>query len=136
MHFLLRYFAAIAISCAAMMQVHYEPAVVRLSGLLSLEEHYGPPNFGETPDVDVSERIIVLKLDSPIVVTADPSDGANRDSFSNVKKVQLSGSVVSGLYARVGNHVVVEGSLFEKQSSEHFTDVLMTARSVTNLPQN
>src|SRR2546430_5606666 len=30
--------------------LHYEPHVVRVTGKLVTEPHYGPPNFGETPD--------------------------------------------------------------------------------------
>jgi hypothetical protein len=30
--------------------LHYEPAVVRLRGIVELELRYGPPNYGENPE--------------------------------------------------------------------------------------
>ena len=114
-------------------QLQYEPATVQLSGVVVLEEHYGPPNFGETPNIDIKERVFMLKLDNPVSVKADPSDAVNMDSFNRVDKMQLSTRAPREMSDHIGKHVVIEGSLFEKQSGEHYTNVLLTVRKVTEL---
>lgn len=106
-------------------QFHYEPSIVELSGKLVSENHYGPPNFGETPEIDLKETIAILVLDNPISVLAEPRGGANLDSFAGVSRIQLIGASARNLLALTNQHVTLRGTLFEKENGEHYTDVLM-----------
>src|SRR5262245_13517940 len=78
-----------ASSSLAAEPLHYDPAVVELSGTLAVEDHDASPNFGDPPDAPRPERIIFLQLDAPVDVVADPQGWANRDSFNSVRRVQL-----------------------------------------------
>src|SRR5689334_20519142 len=75
------------VSAAAL---RYEPAVVELAGTVVLEEHFGPPCFGDEPMTDSIELIAVVVLDEPVSVLGDaPNDGFNQTSFATVRRVQL-----------------------------------------------
>ena len=108
-------------------ELSYEPSVARLSGTLVVEDHYGPPNFGETPDVDKVEKTLILRLDKHVVVRARTGDSVNGDTFDDVSSVQLISTGMK-LTDQIGRHVTLEGTLFEKQNGEHFTDVLLSVR--------
>ena len=108
--------------------LHYEPAVVQLSGRLVVEDHYGPPNFGETPSIDKKEKVPILELDPPISVSSD--EGANSDSFSNVRRIQLLNSPVLKLGDLAGHHVSLRGTLSENQSGGNYADVMMSVQEI------
>jgi hypothetical protein len=61
-------------------QLRYEPAVVKLSGILVMDAYYGPPNYGEEPETDPIEQNWTLKLDQPVDVLADPKLSAELGS--------------------------------------------------------
>jgi hypothetical protein len=112
--------------------LRYEPTVVQLSGTLVIEDHYGPPNFGEEPGTDSKERALILKLDAPIDVVGDPTGTTNRSSFGDVRRIQLVGLQARKLTERVGQHATVQGTLFEKLSAGHLTDVLLDVLSANS----
>jgi hypothetical protein len=71
-------------------ELRYEPAVVELTGIVVLEEHFGPPCFGDSPMTDQRELIAVLVPDKPVSVQGDPPGaGLNETSYSNVRRIQL-----------------------------------------------
>ena len=110
-------------------ELSYEPSVARLSGTLVIDDHYGPPNFGETPDIDRVEKTLMLRLDQAVVVRARPGDALNVDTFDDVDRVQLISTEIK-LSDQIGRHVTLEGTLFEKENGEHVTDVLLSVRRV------
>jgi hypothetical protein len=75
------------------------------------------------------EKTLILKLDKHVVVRARLDDRVNGDTFDDVGSVQLIGTEVE-LTDRIGRHVTLEGTLFEKQNGEHFTDVVLSVRKV------
>jgi hypothetical protein len=105
-------------------QVSYGPAVVLLAGRTTVESHFGPPNFGESPKTDTKEDVPILVLDAPVDVISDARQQTNRGSHTGVKRVQLVGTLLPKLLQTEGRHVVLSGMLFEKQSGENFTDVI------------
>jgi hypothetical protein len=111
---------------------HYEPETVQLSGNVAVEEHYGPPNFGETPAIDKKEGVIILNLDAPIDVTPGSQSSANVSSFNDVQHIQLLGQQTLQLMHLGGRHIILRGRLFEKQSGENFTDVLMNVGEIVS----
>lgn len=116
----------------ALDQVRYEPAVVILSGTIVREQHFGPPNFGETPDIDMKADVLVLELDSPVEVLSQPSDKLNTDSFGRIGHLQLVGGKGLNLGDRVGQHITLVGTLFEGHSGEHITNVLMDVQKIAD----
>ena len=104
---------------------HYAPTIVQLTGKIALEEHYGPPNFGEDPNSDEKVVVPVLALDKPIDVDGDDQNPLNNDSFKDVWRIQLVFSQKIEFGRFVNQHVKVRGTLFEKQTGHHYTNVLL-----------
>lgn len=121
---------------AEQQQVHYEPTVVRLSGVVKIERHYGPPGFGTSPATDRQVSVAVLVLDAPVTVLGNPPNPRDRlridgDTFRNVARMQLvfttPGTKIGGLE---GEHATFTGTLLQKLSGENYTDVLMSVQGV------
>ncbi|WP_044559784.1 hypothetical protein [Azospirillum sp. B4] len=110
--------------------LHYEPAVVTLSGTVVMEDHYGAPNFGETPEQDAKLRVPMLRLDVPVDVAGDPHSDTNLSSFEDVDQMQIvlvQGRSVDGF---IGKHVTVTGTLAEQLDGGDFTQVLITMKTI------
>lgn len=109
----------------------YEPTVVELSGTLTLEQHYGPPNFGENPQTDEKLQVPVLALAAPISVPADTTSELNRTPVSDVRRVQLSYFDDSISINRfINTRVVVTGTLSHAISGQDFTDIVLHVQSL------
>lgn len=120
--------AAVAVSGGAAAEpLRYEPAVVRLSGFLIVEQHFGPPNYGEDPETDSVEEALILLPDESVAVQGDPNDLDNSESYENIRRIQL---VVEGreVWRWLGRHVTVEGTLFGAYTGHHRTKVLMRVK--------
>lgn len=96
---------------------------ITLSGVLECRVEYGPPNYGDTPDMDTRVNVPFLSLAAPIAVRRDPSDPTTEDE-SNVSTIQL---VLKNktLCERTGAPVFVTGKLFHAVTGHHYTPVLM-----------
>ena len=107
--------------------LHYgDPAVV-LVGTLSVEQFYGPPGFGETPDKDAKERPFILNLESPVDVKA----GKDEQAETAVKKLTLVFDPDElSLKPFLGKKVRVEGVLFHSFSGHHHTAVLIEVSKI------
>ena len=112
--------------------LQYEPSVVGLTGVIRMERHYGPPNFGASPKTDLVETVPILILDKPITVQGNPRSPADAERFSHVTRVQLvvAGPGRNDLTGFLGKHIVATGRLFEKVSGENFTDVLLDVQQI------
>jgi hypothetical protein len=104
----------------------YEPASVTLSGTIATRTAFGPPNYGEDPKHDSRERYLVLALDTPICVDADPKSNLNYESAADVAAVQM---VYFEKYpfrkGWLNKHVTVTGTLFAAETGHHHTPVLI-----------
>ena len=110
------------------MWVGYEPSEVSLEGRLVVENKFGPPNWGENPDTDMKLHVPMLILSRPLNVRRDPNSDVNDETFTGVQKVQLQ--IRSDYQKLVGKEVVATGSLYAGQTGWHFTDVLMSVKSI------
>jgi len=110
---------------------HYEPETVELVGRLVIQSKFGPPNYGETPKTDKKVRVPVLVLQTPISVLANEGDDYNSKPVSNAKQIQLA-FPASGITYKdlIGKDVVVSGTLFHAHTAHHYTDVVLTVRSI------
>ena len=76
-------------------------------------------------------RVLFLELAHPIDVCGDSRSDTNKRSFNNVKNIQLFYLDDSLDAQRFLNHqVVVTGTLFEKLTAHHYTDVLLRVRTI------
>jgi hypothetical protein len=109
----------------------YEPETVELQGRLILRWKYGPPNFGERPKTDRKVRVPMLALTDSINVRRTQDDGHNSQSVEGIRRIQLVVSDTGTSYRHlIGKEVVVKGTLFHAFSGHHYTDVLITVRSI------
>jgi hypothetical protein len=97
---------------------------VSLVGQLTSRTLPGPPNYTSLARGDLPETILVLILDAPICVSADPTSQRNAKSHSGIVEVQLS-IPTSKARALVGKRVRATGSLFGAQTGHHRTAVLL-----------
>jgi len=109
--------------------LHYEPHIVRVMGKLVTEPHYGPPNFGETPDEDQKLDVPVLLLSHAVDVCGNPASATDQDTIRNVQKVQVVAAHLN-VKAFVGQQVSVVGHLYEAFTANHYTKVLIFADSI------
>jgi len=114
-------------------QLHYEPAVVKLSGLLVTQYVYGPPGFGEDPETDQIDRKWELRLFAPVDVIGTPGDDINSESENDVGRVGLVNFSKLNLSAHLGKRVMLEGTLFHAHTAHHHTKVLLSVKKVTRL---
>ncbi len=109
--------------------LHYEPHVVRVTGKLVTEPHYGPPNFGETPDEDKKLDVPVLLLSHAVDVCGNPTSATDQDTVRNVQKVQVV-AVHLKVKTFVGQQISLIGHLYEAFTANHYTKVLIFADSI------
>ena len=114
-------------------QLRYEPAVVKLSGILVMDAHYGPPGYGEEPENDEIEQSWILKLDRRVDVIGDPYSDLNSDPVGDVLRVQLVNTSKTKLNEHVAQRVMLEGMLFHSHTGHHHTKVLLQVQKVTRL---
>ena len=124
-------FQLIPLSASAA-SLQYEPAVVELRGIVALEQHFGPPCYGESPQTDSVELIAVILLDEPVSVEGDADpQSLNGTSYTDVRKLQLvRGYSDLPFSPYAGKHVVVSGTLYEGFTGHHHTDVLIRVETI------
>lgn len=120
----------VSLAYAGEICLHYEPAVVELRGTIVLRTFFGPPNYGEDPEIDSRETQGLLELDRPICVARDPTNDANSEDERDQRIITLvpAPGMNFGNYAKL--HVTIRGTLFHAQTGHHHTRVLMTVNSV------
>jgi hypothetical protein len=92
---------------------------IKINGNIVLKQFYGPPNYGETPEIDRIEDHYVLILYEPI-------------SFSNgfeiiiVEEIQLIFNINKTIRNINSNwDYIVTGEAFFKQTGHHHTPVVI-----------
>jgi hypothetical protein len=115
--------------------VHYEPEIVRLSGRLSIDREYGPPNFGEHPATDEELHVAILHLSRPLDVCGNDTSELDIESFNGLRKVQMNfANLHRDPKYLAGQTIAVIGTLYQAHSGYHFTEVLMTVDNVRVIP--
>jgi len=123
--------AHIAISAQERQWLSYEPATVELEGRVVIRSKYGPPNYGENPKTDQKGKYLFLVLTKPINVRGTEGDGHNAQSVEGAREIQLI--LTDGKPSHknlIGKNVVVKGTLFHAHTGHHYTDLVLTVRSL------
>jgi hypothetical protein len=108
----------------------YAPALSRLEGKLTRVMKYGRPTYGEHPEQDEKIDVPILILQLPVRVQSSTSSSLNPQT-TNVSFVQLIFPAESASYSKHLNaNIVVEGTLAKGIKGEHFTDIVMTVKTV------
>lgn len=108
----------------------YAPALSRLEGKLTKVMKFGRPTYGEHPEQDEKIDVPILILQLPVRVKSPASSSVNTQT-TNVSFVQLIFPAEGGSYSTHLNvNIVVEGTLAKGIRGEHFTDIVMTVKTV------
>jgi len=109
----------------------YEPEVVNLEGVIKISTNFGPPNYGETPEIDKKVTIYILELNSPINVLGDPNDELNLSSFTNISNIQIAlYKYKNDIKNKINKKVIIKGTLFQGVTGHHYTDILITVHEI------
>lgn len=94
-----------------------------IKGRIKIETHYGPPGYGETPEIDRVEKAIILVLSNPIrVIVSGEEHDFNRDTTAS--EIQLLPS--RGLPFEDNEDVSVKGQFFSSHTGRHRRELLMS----------
>ena len=108
----------------------FEPEIVSLQGVLILEKHAGPPNYGEGP-ADSEETILVLQLAYPINVRGSPISDVNQLDIRGATTVQLQINWQLTEIAEFADvQVSVQGKLYTAHTGHHFHKLLMNVDEI------
>jgi Domain of unknown function (DUF4431) len=114
--------------CMADNCLSYNQQSTTLRGIVTQQTFFGPPNFGETPEIDKRETQSVLMLAEPICVTASDDE----DAEQNQLQVTLVPRIKISLKALDGKQVKVTGKLFHAHTGHHHTPLLLELVSIKN----
>ena len=110
----------------------YEPAVVRLRGILVRKTFPGPPNYESIKKGDRPEAYWLLDLLAPVCINAAAVEPDLNPARNGVHQIQLV--VRSKQYSQykslLGKRVVATGTLFGQHTGHHHTPVLLTLRTL------
>lgn len=99
----------------------YDEELVSITGKVVLRTFFGPPGFGESPEIDSKEQQAILVLDKPLCVNASEDE----DAESNQKEITLVPLKDVSLSRFEGKNIIAKGMLFHAITGHHHTAVLM-----------
>jgi|GEM_PF-6972461 len=105
----------------------YKPSVVIIVGVLSIQQSYGPPGYGETPKIDKIRKFYVIKLDIPINLKGNSTN----DTIKGVRKIQLVIDYDVNNFKLVGHKVAVKGTLHQAVFGFEYTKVILDVQSLS-----
>jgi hypothetical protein len=87
-------------------------------GNIKLQEFYGPPNFGETPELDTIEQYYILELYEPITFVKG-------EEIVTVEEIQLL--FPNGIKKEIDTDwgYIIDGKLYFAETGHHHTPVIL-----------
>lgn len=112
----------------------FEPSISEITGILTFNSFYGPPNYGETPEQDIIENVWILNLDAPINVHQVKQvlgEGDYNSTQFDVNRVQLAKATDHfDLNIYKDKKIIAKGTFWGAHTGHHFTPVLMDVISI------
>ena len=128
---LLMFLFAPSLPAVAAPCLHYGGSPVTLNGKVKLQTFFGPPNYGENPDIDSRETQAILLLENPVCVEANPKD--YEEAEQNQREVTLVPLGKENLKNYEGKQVLIQGTLYHAQTGHHHTPLLIEIKRIENL---
>ena len=124
---LFTYFLTIGLDADVNVPSYTFMGIYQISGNVEKIKVYGPPGYGETPEVDTKETAIILKLQKPInVICTDPKEEINFDT--NASEIQLIAfDFEDQINTAIEKHqrVQLKGKFFSAHTAHHVRKLLM-----------
>lgn len=114
--------------------VNLSPAKVSLSGVLRVEEHRGPPGYGETPKLDTRDTIVVLVTEVEVAACGDSTLGPDAVAKVRTNRFQL-GRISRDMLRQPGARVTVFGELRHRVWGSQRTEIVIDVDSIPALRQ-
>ena len=97
---------------------------VTLMGTVAIMQYYGPPNYGETPEIDTIEKCPVLTLQNPFAITIGGKEVC-------IRYIQIIPDQRLTHYPFIaGRSYVIKGKIFLAQTGHHHTEAVLFADSI------
>jgi len=113
---------------------YFYPSLSKVSGELTLQKFFGPPNYGEDPVNDSRETAYILRLKYPINVISE-KDKIEEGDFDytklNINEIQLV--FQEKPENLINKNVNVEGIFFGARTGHHRTPVLLDVKKITKI---
>ena len=91
---------------------------IKINGNIILKQFYGPPNYGETPEIDMTESYYVLKLNELISFS-------NEINMITVEEIQLILDINNIGNINSNYDYLVVGKAFFAETGHHHTPVII-----------
>lgn len=97
-----------------------------ITGVIKIEEYFGPPGYGDDPDSDEVEKPYILLLNEAIEVKVNDSvDWINRD----IRTEEIHLAPLHGILLKNGEQVRVKGQFYSSHTGHHRRPLLMAVKS-------
>jgi hypothetical protein len=120
--------------------LHYEPAIVELTGIIEQQTFPGPPGYESIASGDDIEKGWYLRLSEPVDVVATKIDApsASSETEKDVKIMQLTWNSSGPEKAirsatKAKKKVRLKGHLFHRLSGHHHSRVLMWVNKLNEI---
>ncbi len=127
--------ATLAQPAFAEMWLRYEPEIVEVEGTVIRVEKFGPPGYGEDPDVDEKDVVPHLRLHEPVNVLGDLHSDLNAEAELHVTELALIFPASFDFSRRYGREIVAVGTLTHSVNAHQSSKVLMDVRRVEIRPR-
>ena len=96
---------------------------INARGNIILKQFYGPPNYGETPEIDKIESYYVLQLNEPITFT-------HGYITETVKEIQLIITDNKNIELNIDWNYIVTGNAFFAETGHHHTPIIIIVNMI------
>ena len=102
----------------------------QVSGNIEKIKVYGPPGYGETPEIDTKEIAIILKLKKPIsVICTDPEEEIDFDTIaSEIHLVAFDFEEEINIAIKNHQQIMIKGKFFSAHTAHHRRKLLMDVK--------
>jgi len=105
---------------------YYDSKNAIISGVIKIEEYFGPPGYGEDPASNAVEKAYILLLNEAIEVKVnDPGDWINRD----IRTEEIHLAPLHGILLKNGDQVRVQEQFYSSHTGHHRRPLLMAVKS-------
>lgn len=88
---------------------------IKITGAIENKAYYGPPNYGETPEMDITEKVYIITLDVPIKITI----GGKTEYIECMQIIQSKMEQTIDL-SKLSSGTFI-GDVFEAETGHHHT---------------
>lgn len=113
----------------------YKPFLAQIQGKLVHKQYYGPPGYGDSPEVDLNLNSLILELDKPINIHQTENELEEGDpcySRFGVEQIHLVGGLPA-FQEMIGKRVQIRGYFDASNRAWHFVPVLMEIVSLKSI---